>query len=286
MADGDYSWVGPLIQGAGSAIGQANAQHLTDEDRARMKALLAKLGGLQTPNLNSNPLDAEAGRVDPELRASQMRALSKLKSIQDSGGLTLEDQAAQNKALNRSDRSASAGQARILESLAARGQGSSGNVLAAQLANQQGAAERANETGMTTAGAAQRRYLESILAQGKMSGEMQDRDFRARTARDSIAQYNRKMLNGNSQQNFNDELSKITGQQPGTNSLVDFDQVAAQRMRNQGATLGAAGDAAWTDATRNKGSGGTTYSDPPLVNADTSTGNPDDWEDPYKTGGA
>ncbi len=94
---------------------------------------------------------------------------------------------------------------------------------------------------MSTVASAQKRYLDSILAQGRMSGEMQDRDFRARSARDAIAQYNRKMLNGNAQTGFQDSLSRITGQQPGVDSLTAFDQNDATGIRNQWANLGAAG---------------------------------------------
>ncbi len=249
---GDYSWIGPLVNAGAGALANSNSNAASEEDKARYKAILAKLGALQTPGFDTNALTAEAGQLDPELKAKQMQAMAALGEIQKSGGLTLADQAALNKVLNQTARQESAGRNAIQARMDARGTGSSGANLAMQLSNNQAAANRANETGMNTSAAAQKRYLQSILEQGQLSGQMSDRDIRAKQARDLMNQYNQKNKNTYAQQGYNNDLSKITGQMPGTAAMVGLNQAQAGRNSEFISDTGAGVGALATDLTRTK----------------------------------
>lgn len=135
--------------------------------------------------------------VDPMYKDAQTRALNSFLEMEQAGGLTLADQAAQNKVMNKVARQESAGRAAITNDMAARGTLGGGAELAMKLKNQQDGASRANEVGMDTAANAQRRYFDSILARGNMAGNMRDQEFgeksRAAEAADRIAQYNADM---------------------------------------------------------------------------------------------
>lgn len=249
----DYSWVEPLINAGASVLSNAESNRMSEEDKARYKAILAKLGALESPDFDVNPLTAEAGTEDPQLRALQLQSLAGLGEIQRSGGLTLADQAAQNKAMNQTARQESAGRNAIQARMDARGTGSSGANLAMQLSNNQSAANRASEVGMNTAASAQRRYIDSILKQGQMAGQMSDRDMRAKKARDVMNQYNQKNRNVQGQQGFQNNVTKITGQMPGTNAMIGLNQAQSGRNSDFITGMGAGIGSLATDGTRDRG---------------------------------
>lgn len=133
-------------------------------------------------------------QVDPRLKQAQYRALERLKQVEDEGGLLLEDKVALNSLQN--DLSQRAGQDRraVLNNLEARGVAGSGDELAAALAGQQQASNRAGAFASNTAAQAQRRMYQSMLDRGQMAGRMRDQDFgeqsRRAEAQDAISRYN------------------------------------------------------------------------------------------------
>lgn len=176
---GDTDW-GPLIQAGAGIIGELMAGKSEGEKSELLRHIYEQIKAGNFPQLKSQALPpSEMGnlRTDPATREAQLSAMNKMKGIEDAGGLTLEDLAAQNKVMGNVARQASAGQNRILEQRAMRGTLGSGDELAASLSNQQAGAERANEAGLQTAANAQRNYYQSILGRGKMAGDLRGQDF-------------------------------------------------------------------------------------------------------------
>jgi hypothetical protein len=185
---------------AGTVLGELFSSGRRQEAEAILRAALDEYGQIDLPKLERivaeqlGPSALESVKTDPRLRDAQYNALAKLQTIEDSGGLTLEDRAVLNRQLGEANRSAQAQQSSILNSMRARGVGGSGAELALMQANQQGAAQRAADAGLDTAAAAQRRYIDSILQRGEMAGRVRGQEYgeasRAAEAKDLIARYN------------------------------------------------------------------------------------------------
>lgn len=189
---------------AGASAAAAHGKAKADRTRKSEQEILDDIVGLYE---NMSPAEQEAAlaqevgfsemsgvNASPILKDAQMKALASFEDIQESGGLTLQDRAAQNQALNQSARQEAAGRAAIENNMAARGTLGSGAELAMSLSNQQASADRGARLAENTAASAQARYFDSILAQGNMAGQMRDQDVGEQTqkakAADMIAQYN------------------------------------------------------------------------------------------------
>jgi hypothetical protein len=133
-------------------------------------------------------------KADPKLKQAQMNALEKIQEVANDPNLTLADQQRVNQVLKKTNRAAQGNNARVLEAMAARGQLNSGASLAAQLQNNQAAAEQANEQGMDIAASAQERALSAMMQGGELAGRMRGQDFTEQAqigaAQDAINRYN------------------------------------------------------------------------------------------------
>lgn len=276
--------------------GEAEAGKLTEEQKKVLSDLYKKLSDpANFPKLEAEQLgqSAEGGvTTDPALRSAQMNALNKMKDIEDSGGLTLADMAAQKKTTDMANRSASAMHQKVLEGMARRGVGGSGAELVANLQANQDSAERANEAGMASAASAQKRYYDSIMGRAKMAGDLRGQDFdqNSRTARakDLREQYN--AGNRTDANKYNARLPvELAGMQSGAaGPLAGFYGKEAQGKRDFWSGMGVAGKEFLTDRSGGGGSGGGSgggYSAPPMVDSAVgydSSGtpyysDPDDW---------
>jgi hypothetical protein len=207
------------IGGAGiSALGKAFSGGDRREAEEQMRKALAEygFGPSQIEEVIAQQLGPSAQEgvtTDPQYKEAQQRALNSFLEMEQSGGLTLADQAAQNKVMNKVARQESAGRSAITNDMAARGTLGGGAELAMKLKNQQDGAARANEVGMDTAANAQRRYFDSILARGNTAGNMRDQEFgeksRAAEAADRIAQYNADMRYRANVQRNNDRARRF-----------------------------------------------------------------------------
>ena len=163
---------------------RAAADEFGNIDEAALEKLVAQEVG---------PSAMEGIKTDPRLKSAQFAALDRLEQM-GREGLTLEDKAAQNEAMRAAARQESAGRQAIAQDFAARGQLGGGAQLAMQLANQQGAAERASQTSMQTAANAQRRMYDAMLQSGQLAGNLRNQDFgeqeRIAQAKDAVQRYN------------------------------------------------------------------------------------------------
>jgi hypothetical protein len=132
--------------------------------------------------------------LDPRLREAQMQVLSELDNIVASEGLDPVAQAQVNELRNELSQQERSSREAIIQSANRRGIGGSGLELAAQLANQQGAATRGSQAGFDIAANAQRRALEALQAQGQQAASIRESDYQQAAdlaqAQDVINQFN------------------------------------------------------------------------------------------------
>lgn len=135
---------------------------------------------------------------DPTLRDAQIGALSSLKDISESGGLTLTDRAKLEEITSRLGQEERGSREAIMQNAAERGRSGSGLEFAAMLENQQGAATRAAQEGTDLAALAEQRALESLTQGANLAGQVRGQDFdtssRVAEAKDALAKFNAEHL--------------------------------------------------------------------------------------------
>jgi len=114
--------------------------------------------------------------TDPRYKQAQLSALGGLQQI-GQNGMTIQDQANQNKVLSQQNSNEQGNRQAIQQSMAQRGMGGSGFDLASQMLNQQQSANRANQTGTDIAAQAQARSLQAMQGAGQLGSQMQGQDF-------------------------------------------------------------------------------------------------------------
>lgn len=157
-----------------------------------------KQAGILTPEMEQSILqsDTELGgiQIDPSLREAQMGALAQLQSINEAGGLTLQDRARLNQALGEIQQAERGSRDAAMQSMRRRGMGGSGAELAAALSAGQAAATRGSQEALNIEGMAQQRALESLMSQGALGGQIRGQEFgeqaEAAKAQDLINQFN------------------------------------------------------------------------------------------------
>lgn len=252
------------IAAVATVVGQLISMGQEAEARKHVEDALARFGNAALPDLQKAvaeqmaPSEAGAVQSDPQLRAMQMQALGKLQQVSDSGGLTLEDQAALSKIGNRTARHEASGRNAITNNMDARGIGGSGAELALMLGNNQESAQRMSEEGADTAGRAERRALDAMMRGGQMAGDMSGRDFDQRlrtgqardeinrwntTARDRANQYNREIP----QQQWENQMRQYGAMAGQEGALSGMGYKSAQGTRDFWSGLGQAGGYAAKD---------------------------------------
>jgi len=132
--------------------------------------------------------------LDPALKQKQMASLAALQQLADQGGMTTTDQANLTKTLGDINTQARGSREAILNNAQARGLGSSGLGIMAQLQNQQDAASRASQAGLDTTASARDRALQALIQGGSIAGQQQAQDFNQQAqiagAQDAISKFN------------------------------------------------------------------------------------------------
>lgn len=200
-------------------------------------------------------------QLDPRLRENQMRVLEDLQKRSDEG-LTDQDKYQMEQMLGdvaaqeRSQRAATEAE------MARRGMDSSGAALMAKMQDQQSGANQARERAMQMAAQAQQNRMAALAQLGQQSGQMESQDFdrqsQIASAKDAIARanaMNRQNVSGQNlaarqaienqranianqqsqvanqiaQQNFQNQISKVTGQGNVANAMSNIAGNAPQR---------------------------------------------------------
>ena len=294
---------GAIIQALMSMAGSAQAGAMTEEQIALQKAQLAKLAGIPLPQLEHiaaaelPPSHVAALGIDTGLRQNQLENIAALKDIAAHGGMSLEDQVAQEAAMSRAAGSANRGRAAIAGDLASRGQLDSGARLQMAMNAEQQNANSARQSGMEAAANAQRRRMEALREIASESGGLRNQDFAQKSAaaqaadeRDrwnaSAAEKAKYYNAGLPQQQFANQITQVTGQGPAVQNLASSLGQEAQGTRNAYAGYGAALGAGVDNLTRGSGSSDqNTYEWDPKIQKDISGergGYQDLSEDDYK----
>lgn len=210
--------------------------------------------------------------TDPRLRQAQMSALEEMSGLAQTG-LGTADRAAFNELRRASAAEAQAAQKGILAGQASRGMLDSGQTLAAQLQAGQSQANRMSQEGDRLAANAAEARRGALMQQANMSSGIRNQDYAqasdAARAKDIIGQFNAQSRNtanvtnlgnrqqientraanantqesynkGLLQQNFQNQISKATGQNSATGNLAaNLAQQGANKA--QGAANAASG---------------------------------------------
>lgn len=154
--------------------------------------------GMLTPEIETaiqqDSTELDRIQTDPEYKDAQRDALARLKAEGDAGGMMLEDRAAVEEALSAAGQQAKGREDAILQNMAERGMGGSGNELAARLSSAQNAANESRDAGLQVASEARRRALESVLGAGNLATDLRTQSFGEQrdvtSAQDAINRFN------------------------------------------------------------------------------------------------
>lgn len=132
--------------------------------------------------------------LDPELRKAQLGALRDFQGIADAGGMDARSVANLAQAQSTIGQQERGSREAILQNAAQRGIGGSGLELAAQLQNQQSAADRMSLQGTQSAADANDRRLAALSQVAGLGGQIRGQDFgeqeKIASAQDAINRFN------------------------------------------------------------------------------------------------
>lgn len=160
-------------------------------------------------------------KTDPRMKQAQLKALSGLENIGESGGLTLNDQSNIQKGISDVNSQARGRNEALMNQYAQRGLGGSGLELQAQMMNNQNATNQNSQQQTDVLGSARDRALQAIIQGGQMGGQIRSQDYGEQkdlaSARDAINRYNsqnmqdvntRNVNRGNEAQKYNLDLQQ------------------------------------------------------------------------------
>lgn len=168
------------------------------------------IGGIQDPwaalegeiptyeDLMGDEYTATMGEAaaDPMAVAAQRAAIQRMGQVARTG-YTAEDRAMEQQARSNAAQFERQQREAIMQQAATRGMQGAGTTLGAQLAAQQGGANRQSQASLDMAANAQRRALQALQMQSAASGQMRGQSFNEDTARRSaVDEANRYMIDG------------------------------------------------------------------------------------------
>jgi hypothetical protein len=165
----DAQTAAALGQMAGGIAGAATGPD-GDDERRRILALL-------------EGLDVETGEVAPEMRREQTTAIDYLRDLYSEGGMDPQARAALGEAQQSNAAQERMARGAIGQNAAMRGVGGSGVEVAAQLANQQGGANRNAQAGTRAAADARQRAIQALMGSANIAGSVRGQDS-------TLAQFN------------------------------------------------------------------------------------------------
>lgn len=228
------------------SVNDLKAVGIPDEDAMRISLEKYKSQGVLTPELEQDIMqgrsEMEGISTDPRLKDAQMSALDELRRVGEGGGMRLTDKANLESTLSDIDQQERGSREAILADKAQRGPVTGGDALAAQLLNQQGAAQRKREEGLRVAGNAEDAALQAILQSGQLAGSMQGQEFSQKAdvakAQDLINQMNTEAQRGVQERNIQSKnaaaATNLQQKQNLANSNVDLTNAQEQYNKSLG----------------------------------------------------
>ena len=155
--------------------------------------------------IHMGPSAMEGIALDPSTRAAQEAALLKLQGLSETG-MDDVDMARLVEIQNRVGMQERGSREAIMQNMAERGIRGSGLELAAQLSNNQAAAQQAQSEALNVNAQAQQRALEALMNSGQMAGQMRSQDFAQEAqiaqASDAIKKFNAQQSTAMQNQNL------------------------------------------------------------------------------------
>ena len=215
------SGIGDFVSGIFGTVNAARAREgiengsdnpwATSDDY--LKQLLAQYSAIGVPDLQNATAEQtganafDSVQMDPQTRAYQMQALSRLGDEVNTKGLTAEDQAAQQQALQQAGRFEAGQRGAAEQRAASRGMGGAMSSQLAALQGQQSAINQANTNAVDLAGQNRQRYMQALSQLGNQAGNVRGQDWQQASARaqaqNQINQFNTGMRWQAQQHNLN-----------------------------------------------------------------------------------
>lgn len=205
----------------GSALGSLLGKN-GDEARRQALAYLMQIN----PEMGDSAF--ENLQNDPALVQKQMAAIDELRRVYDEGGMDAGSKAALEEARASTAASERGQRGALTQNFAARGAGGAGTELAAQLATQQGGANRERMAGVQAAGDARTRAVNALLASTSAAGNLRGQEMNKAGGLDAVSRFNaaQRMRKGEA----------VAG---GYGDIANADDRGAQRTANMGGGFGA-----------------------------------------------
>lgn len=127
---------------------------------------------------------------DPLLLQRQIAAMEQLRGLYDQGGMDTASKARLAQAQNATGAAERGSREAITQNMQMRGMGGSGVDLAAQLSNQQGAAQRNAMAGAQAAGDASTRAIQALLQSSQIGGNVRGQNMQKAGGLDAMSQFN------------------------------------------------------------------------------------------------
>ena len=286
-----------MIGAALSYLGQMAALGQEEKARKIYQESLDEFGRLDLPKLHQvfaqelGPSELAKIKPDDALVQSQNDALGQYDEVIDGNGFSAADEASMNSIGNQIARRVSMNRQGIQRGFDARGMGSSGAAVAAQMGNAQQANQSLNEAGLNTAAQGQANRRNALAAKGALAGDMRSQDVnersRAAQAADDIARYNSdarqsaaNQNNANMQTMFNNAYNVQTGKAGAANTLANSYNNQASNTRQFYGNMGA-GIAEQARSTPKYQEQKQQKVDPYAGWTNYGASDPDEWDNPY-----
>ena len=254
--------VAAVIAAAAALIGAAIAAGENAKAQAIREDVAARIGAIKLPILDR----LVASKLPPEAAAEWMRStqakstqsdvLGKWMDVVNSKGETADDRAAYLRMSDSANAVATGAASGIRRDMNNRGLEGSGVDFALRQSGAQNAANAANRAGIQEAADARGRYMAALGSAGQLSSQMRSQDQAAKSAVDTINQFNARQQgeadrynSGLAQQAFDNEMAKNaveagarTGVAQGYERSAGAAQSTAAGVGNAALTVGATYD--------------------------------------------
>ncbi|MEI6478606.1 MAG: hypothetical protein WCO52_06520 [bacterium] len=207
------------------------------DKKAGMEQQLANyqlgLSQLRNTREEAGPSASENITVNPALATAQMGALGAMQGEAAQGGMSAQSRAALQQTMDQTSQQERGQREAIQQNAAARGAASGGASLAAQMAGQQGAANRNAMAGTQQVADARQRALQSMMGAGQLGGQISGQQFGQQSdiakAKDAISSFN-----------AGQRLNKAQGVNTAYTGMGDLYNKQGQQKAADAAALGSA----------------------------------------------
>ncbi len=245
-----------IIAAAAALIGAAIASGDEAKARAIRQGIADKYKDLPLPVLDKvvaqklPPDAAERYMKSTQATEAESTVLGKFMDEVKAKGETADDRAAYLRMQNEASGIYGSAQSGVQREMANRGLSGSGMEFALMQDGAQGAANRANESGIQAAADARARYMESLKGAGGLSTSMRNQELSSLKAQDEINMFNaRQQSNADlynaslSQRNYDNAMSHLAGESNALNGVANDYNTSANNTMN---TAGGIGQSALT----------------------------------------